>query len=140
MVSMSRRTLKATEIGLYLAAGLLAVGFRVQSSSRDLDLYLLRDALDTFTLPYVVFLVFAWLLYRFSKSMPFAFLSLTVSMLVLTYTLISYIRVLYVWKCDPRICWVFIGTPIVLLLGGFSFLLVGTLGIRVYSQLKQSSG
>jgi hypothetical protein len=137
---MSRRTLKAIEIGLYLAAGLSAVGFRVQSSSRDFDLYLLLDALDTFTLPYVVFLVFALLLYRFSKSMPFAFLSLTVSMLVLAYTLISYIRVLYVWKCDPRVCWVFVGTPIVLLLGEFSFLLVGMLGIHVYSQLKQSSG
>ena len=140
MVRVSRRTLKTVEIGLYLAAGLSAVVFRVQSSSRDFDWYLLRDVLDTFTLPYLVFFVFAWLLYRFSKSMRLAVLSLTVSILVLAYTLISYIRVLYVWKCDPRVCWVFVGTPIMLLLGGISFLLVGMLGIGVYFRLKQSNG
>jgi hypothetical protein len=137
---MSRRTLKIIEIGTYLAAGLSAVFFRVQTSSRDFDLHLLRDALDTLALPYVLFLGCAWLFYRFSKSMPVAFLSLTLSILVLAYTLISYIRVLYVWRCDPRVCWVFVGTPIVLLLGGFSFLLVGMLGISAYSKLKQSRG
>jgi hypothetical protein len=66
-------------------------------------------------------------------------LSLAVSILVLAYTLIAYIRVLYVLKCDPRVCWVFVGTPMVLFVGGLGVFILGIIGIGVYSRLKKIS-
>src|ERR1041385_7175433 len=117
---MNRRTLKIIEICCYVAAAAAAGIFRVQSSGSHFDWSMQRDLLDTLVFPYFIFLFLAWVLYRFSRSVQFALLSATVSVLVLGYTLVSYIRVLYVLKCHPRVCWVFVGTPIVLSLGVFS--------------------
>jgi hypothetical protein len=133
---MNLRRLKALEIGSYLVGGLSALFFRIQSGDYQLDWYLIRDGLDTFIAPYGIFIIAALLL-SLSKSIHLAVLSLAVSILVLAYTLIAYIRVLYVLKCDPRVCWVFVGTPIVLFVGGLGLLILGIVGIGVYSQLTK---
>src|SRR5689334_18323480 len=133
---MNRRTLKIVEICCYVAAAAAAGIFRVQFSGSHFDWAARRNLSDTLVFPYLIFLFLSGVLYRFSRSFQFALLSATVSVLVLVYTLVSYIRVLYVLKCDPRVCWVFVGTPIVLSLGVFSLLSVGTLLIYGFRLCK----
>src|ERR1041385_1474316 len=83
---MNRRTLKIIEICCYVAAAAAAGIFRVQSSGSHFDWSMQRDLLDTLVFPYFIFLFLAWVLYRFSRSVQFALLSATVSVLVLGYT------------------------------------------------------
>jgi hypothetical protein len=133
---MSPRRLKTFEIATYLVAGLCALFFRVQTGFYGFDWYLVRDCLDTFIAPYGIFILLSLLLHL-SKSFHLAVLSLIASTLVLVYTLVAYIRVLYVMKCNPRACWVFVGTPIVLFVVWFAFLVVGIAGIGLYSHWRR---
>lgn len=137
---MKLRKIKAIELSSYFVAGLATVFFYLHSNEWNLDLTLVRDVLDVFIVPYGVFLVLSLILYRISKSIPLAVLSCAVSILVLVYTLYSYIRVLYILKCNPRACWgLFLSTGTRLLFGGFGILIAGIVGIKLYSLLRRSS-
>ena len=133
---MSPRRLKTFEIVAYLVAGFCALFFRVQTGDYGFDSYLVRDCLDTFIAPYGIFILLSLLLHL-SKSVHLAMLSLAASAFVLIYTLVAYIRVLYILKCDPRVCWVFVGTPIVLFIVWFAIITVGIAGMGLYSHWKK---
>jgi len=135
---MNPRRLRTFEIATYLVAGLCALFFRVQTGYYRFDWYLVRDCLDTFIVPYGIFILLPLSLHL-SKSVPLAALSLAVSVFVFIYTLVSYVRVLYIWKCNPRVCWVFVGTPIVLFVAWFAVITIGIGVIGLYSHWKKVS-
>ena len=108
---MNLKPLKTISIATYLVAGLLAVFFSSQSRTRVVGWSMAADILGMFVLPYGIFMFITW---RLNNRFDLAIVSLVVSMLVLVYTVNSYVRALYVFKCHPGTCWEFAVTPFIL--------------------------
>jgi hypothetical protein len=133
---MNLKLLKTIAIGTYLVAGLLAAFFSFESRGRIIDWGVATNSLSVFILPYGIFMLITW---RMKNRLDFALVSVVVSMLVLAYTLISYIPAVYIYKCHLGPCLDFAITPFIMTVGTPWIFLVGVLGINVFLRLTRRS-
>jgi hypothetical protein len=137
LLKMNLRLLKTIAIGTYLVAGLLAVFFSAQSLSWIIGWRPATDLLAMFILPYGLFMLITW---RLNNRFDYAVVSIVVSLLVLAYTLVSYVPTLDIVRCRPLICGlVFAITPFILTVGSPWVFLVGVLGVNIFSRLTGRS-